>query len=166
MSQQIFACLSLFAAVTTTLVAGFTFTFAVIIMPGIKQLEDSAFIRTFQVIDGIIQGGQPLFGVVWIGSILSTLAIAAIGLFQFDGWHKWVPVAVATVYFVGVQLPTFTINIPRNNRLQTLQVGLMDHASIVKERSYFEATWNRWNVIRTWVALAVSISLMLIFKTT
>lgn len=164
MIQQIFPYLSLFAAVSTTLVAGLTLTFATVIMPGLKQLGDAAFIRTFQVIDGIIQNGQPVFGVVWVGSILSTFAIAGLGFFHVDGWPKWVLVAVAVVYFAGVQLPTFTINVPRNNRLQAVQVESTDAARLAEERTYFEATWNRWNVIRTCVALPVAVALILVFK--
>ena len=164
MIQQIFPYLSLFAAVTTTLVAGLTLTFAVIIMPGIKKLGDGAFIRAFQVIDGIIQNGQPVFGVVWIGSILSTFGIAGLGLFLVDGWPKWVILAAAVIYFVGVQLPTFTINVPRNNRLQAVKVESADTATLAAERAYFEVTWNRWSIIRTWVALVVSVALILVFK--
>ena len=39
------------------LVAGFLFTYAVVVMPGFKVLEDRAYIRAFQVTDGVIQRG-------------------------------------------------------------------------------------------------------------
>ena len=36
------------------LVTGFVFTYAVVVMPGLKQLCDEEFIRAFQVTDAII----------------------------------------------------------------------------------------------------------------
>lgn len=165
MIQHLFTYSALFAAVSTTLVAGLTLTFAIVIMPGIRKLDDGPFIRAFQVIDGIIQNGQPVFGFVWIGSILSTFILAGLGLFQADGGLRWAILAAAVIYFAGVQVPTFTINVPRNNRLQSVVVASADAATLARERAWFESTWNLWNVIRTWVALAVAVALILIFKT-
>ncbi|MEO0796806.1 MAG: DUF1772 domain-containing protein [Verrucomicrobiota bacterium] len=164
-TQAIFSNLLLFATVTTTLVAGLTLTFAVVIMPGIKKLCDAEFIRAFQVIDGIIQNGQPVFVLVWLGSIISLLAAAGLGLWQLSGTGRWLLIAAATLYFLGVQLPTFTVNVPRNNELQQLETRTMDDASMQSARKHFEGTWNRWNVIRTWVAITVSVILILVFKT-
>lgn len=38
-----------------SLVAGFVFAFAVVVMPGIGNLGDGAFLRAFQVMDRVIQ---------------------------------------------------------------------------------------------------------------
>ena len=53
------------------LVTGFVFTYAVVVMPGLKQLCDKEFIRAFQVTDAIIQNNHPFFMMVWLGSIIS-----------------------------------------------------------------------------------------------
>jgi uncharacterized membrane protein len=67
------------ATVLCSLVAGFLFAFATVVMPGIKSLDDGSFIRAFQVIDGVTQKGQPAFGFVWVGSVLSLVAAAVMG---------------------------------------------------------------------------------------
>src|SRR5690348_16144914 len=67
------------------LVADILFAFATVVMPGIKGLDDGAFIRAFQVIDAVIQGYQPLFLLVWIGSALSTIAAEVIGGWRLAG---------------------------------------------------------------------------------
>ena len=41
-----------------SLVAGFLFAFAVVVMPGIRNLGDREFLRAFQEIDGVIQRGH------------------------------------------------------------------------------------------------------------
>ena len=40
-------------------------------MPGIAKLDDGGYLRTFQVIDGVIQKNQPIFVTIWIGSIIA-----------------------------------------------------------------------------------------------
>jgi uncharacterized membrane protein len=47
------------AALLCSLVSGFLFAFAVVIMPGIRNLGDREFLRAFQAIDGVIQRGNP-----------------------------------------------------------------------------------------------------------
>ena len=47
-----------------TLVTGFVFTYAIVVMPGFGNLNDREFIQAFQATDGIIQNNQPLFIIV------------------------------------------------------------------------------------------------------
>ena len=70
-----------------SLVAGFLFAFAIVTMPGIKNLNDREFIRAFQGIDGIIQNNQPIFMLVWVGSVVALLASAVLML----GWRGLLP---------------------------------------------------------------------------
>ena len=55
-----------------TLVTGFVFTYAIVVMPGFGKLNDREFIQAFQATDGIIQNNQPLFILVWGGSIAAS----------------------------------------------------------------------------------------------
>ena len=68
-----------------SLVAGFVFAFAVVVMPGIKHLKDAEFIRAFQVMDRIIQNNQPLFILVWVGSALALIVAAGLGIAELTG---------------------------------------------------------------------------------
>ena len=148
------------AAFLCSLVAGFLFAFAVVIMPGIRNLGDREFLRAFQAIDGVIQRGQPLFGLVWLGSVLTLVAGLALGVGQVAGLEKLFLAIAGGVYLLGVQLPTFLVNIPLNNELQALDFEEADAASCRTARERFEPRWNRWNTIRT--ALAVLASAMLV----
>ena len=56
------------------LVGGFIFTYAIVVMPGLSNLNNRDFLRAFQVTDAVIQNKQPLFMFTWVGSILAVLA--------------------------------------------------------------------------------------------
>ena len=71
-------------------------------------------------------------------------------------------IAAVVVYLVGVQLPTATINIPLNNRLQTLDVDALDETARQEARRAFEPRWNQWNSIRTALACLASVLLLVL----
>lgn len=144
------------ATLLCSLVAGFLFAFAVVIMPGIARLDDGEFIRAFQAVDGVIQDNRPLFMVVWVGSVVVLIAAAALGVVQLDGVSRALLIAAVLLYVVGVQLPTGAVNVPLNNTLQTLDVDAMDEASRRAARAAFEPRWNRWSAIRTVASIVVS----------
>ncbi len=150
------------ATLLVALVAGFVFAFATVVMPGIAKLGDREFIRSFQVIDGIIQNGQPVFGLVWMGSAVALLVSAVMGTLQLDGIERVFVVVSALAYVFGVQVPTFRINVPLNNALQKLDVDAMDEDALASARRAFENRWVRWNSIRTVVASLVSVALMFV----
>ncbi len=145
-----------------SLVAGFLFSFAVVVMPGINRLSDREFIRAFQAMDGIIQNNQPIFMLVWIGSVLALVTAATLGFSYLEGWPSWLLIVAAVGYLLGVQLPTFTINVPLNNRLQSLAVDASDDSALAVSREVFEGLWNRWNIIRTVIACLVSLLLIVV----
>ena len=70
----------IFSILTCSLVTGFIFTYAVVVMPGLSKLNDKEFIRAFQVTDGIIQNNQPLFMLIWVGSIIAILSSILIAI--------------------------------------------------------------------------------------
>lgn len=148
------------AALLCSLVAGFVFAFACVAMPGIGTLDDQEFLHSFQVMDRVIQNNQPLFVLVWAGSIVTLLLSTAIGVGRLAGLDRTLLLAAVVVYLVGVQLPTLTINVPLNNQLQTLDLEAMNDDTLAKARGDFEPRWNRWNQIRT--ALATLTSALLI----
>lgn len=159
----IFEIVLMIATFLTALVAGLVFAFAVVIMPGIQTLPDKEFIRAFQVMDRIIQNKQPLFMLAWLGSTAALLVSVGLGITSLAGVPLGLLLMAAAVYLLVVQLPTVTINIPLNNKLQTLQVDSMNEPELRAAREAFEPPWNRWNTIRTWcacVTLALLIALL------
>jgi len=84
------------------------------------------------------------------------------GALQLEGIERVFLVGSALIYVVGVQAPTFRINVPLNNALQTLDVDAMDDDALALARRDFEARWVRWNAIRTAIATLVSVALMVV----
>ena len=160
--MDLFQVALVFETLLCTLVAGFVFAFAVVVMPGIRRLGDGEFLRAFQVIDRVIQDGHPVFMFVWIGSVVALLAAAALGLGQLDGTERMLMIAAVVVYLLGVQLPTATINIPLNNTVQSLAIADMDATAQEAARHEFESRWNASNAIRTVLASLASGLLLLL----
>jgi len=150
------------AALLCALVAGFLFAFAVVVMPGIGRLGDDGFIRGFQVMDGVIQRNQPVFMLVWVGSVAAVVSAVAMGIGELDAVGHVLLILAATLWIFGVQLPTLAINVPLNNRLQRVDVGQASSAEHKAARAAFEARWNRWNVIRTMLACVATLLLLVL----
>jgi len=101
---------------------------------------------------------------VWLGSIIALVTATALGIGQLAGAMRLLLIFAAAVYLLGVQLPTITINIPLNNRLQALKVDALDETAQNVARKDFEARWNQSNLIRTaFASLASFLLLLLLF---
>ena len=158
--MSLFPVLLMLATLLCSLVAGLVFAFATVVMPGIRSLGDGEFIRAFQVIDGVIQRGQPLFVAVWLGSAVTLIAATVAGYAGLDQTSRVTMVVVSALYVLGVQLPTVVVNVPLNNGLQSLEVGTMNGEELASARAGFESRWNRSNVFRTVVAIVTTITLI------
>lgn len=163
-TQTIFSNMLMLAAFLCALATGFIFIFAIVIMPGIGALNNRDFLKAFQVIDGVIQRGQPLFILVWVGSVGALLIATFLGFSQLEGIARILIVVAAVVYVLGMQFPTVAINVPLNNRVQTLDLDTLDETSAATERQNFEERWNRWNIIRTAFASVASILLLVVIR--
>ena len=104
LTEGIFQITLILATFLSSLVAGLLFVFAIVVMPGIKSLNDGDFIRAFQVMDGVIQNNQPIFVLVWVGSALALIASAVIGFGQLDGIARALIEAGAPVYALTPQV--------------------------------------------------------------
>jgi uncharacterized membrane protein len=101
---------------------------------------------------------------VWVGSVLALVISAVLGIQQLNGIGLLFLIIAVLAYLVGVQVPTATINIPLNNRLQTLDVNVLDETAQQEARQDFEPRWNQWNSIRTvFASLASALLSTLLF---
>jgi len=158
----VFQSALIISAFLCSLVAGFLFAYAVVVMPGIKNLNDRDFIRAFQVTDRIIQNNHPVFMLVWIGSVISIIVSALYGIGSLQGVDFILLSLAALAYVFGVQVPTISIHLPLNNKLQTLDVDTMSETDIKVARNDFESRWNTSNLIRTAIAGCVSALLIIL----
>ena len=147
-----------------TLVTGFIFTYAVIVMPGLSKLDDKEFLRAFQDTDGIIQNKQPLFMLTWIGSIVSVLGTVFCAILSLELRGSFLIILCGVVYLLGVQGITMSIHLPLNKKLQKLVLDELSNQFLKEERGSFEEKWNFYNKIRTALAFSVSL-LFLVFLT-
>lgn len=160
--MSIFQTALLLSAFLCSLVAGFLFSYAIVVMPGIKNLNDREFIRTFQVTDRIIQNNHPIFMLVWIGSAIAIIVSALYGVGRLQGVDLFLLALATLAYVLGVQVPTIAIHLPLNNKLQTLDVDAMSETDIKVARNDFEPRWNTSNLIRTAIASCVSLVLIIL----
>ena len=145
-----------------SLVAGLLFGFTVVVMPGIAKLPDKEFLLAFKYMDGIIQDEQPLFILVWGGSILSVIITSVLGIMNLSGTHFYLLMIASVLYLLGVQLPTFRFNITLNNSLQNLDIEGLEDTEAAIFRTGFETPWNRWNRLRTANAIIAVLMLLLL----
>ena len=130
-------------------------------MPGLSKLDDKEFIKAFQVTDGIIQNNQPIFILIWVGSIISVVSTIIISIFTLGILEGWKIIFVSLVYLIGVQAITIIIHLPLNRRIKKIDINSTNLQSLNEERKNFETKWNYFNNIRTVIAFLVTLFFLL-----
>ena len=154
----------IFTILLCSLVSGFIFTYSIVVMPGLSNLNDKDFLKAFQVTDAVIQNNQPLFMFTWIGSIVAILTTIVASLITVGLLESWLIILVGAAYFLGVQGITVAIHIPLNNHIQKLNIEELNDKTLAYERKNFEAKWNFFNKIRTFVAISASSLLLIVLS--
>ena len=150
-----------FSTLLCSLVTGFILTYAIVVMPGLSKLDDKEFIKAFQVTDGIIQNNQPIFILIWVGSIISVVSTIIISIFTLGLLEAWKIIFVSLFYLLGVQAITIIIHLPLNKRIQNIDINSTNLQSLNEERKNFETKWNYFNYIRTIIAFLVTLFFLL-----
>ncbi|MFK7967248.1 MAG: DUF1772 domain-containing protein, partial [Burkholderiaceae bacterium] len=125
----------IFSALLCALVAGLVFTFAIVVMPGLRTMADCEYLRAFKAMDRVIQDNQPIFMLVWLGSVVAVLGTTVMGISRLDGLDRFLLITASAIYVFGVHLPTVLINVPINNQLQAQP---LDALSEIELRSLTE----------------------------
>ena len=160
--MDIFTVVMLIATLLCALVAGFLLAFAIVVMPGIKTFSDYDFLKSFKVMDKVIQDNSPSFMIVWAGSVFTLLIAAVMAFFQLDGINLILVVSAAVLYMFGVQLPTGVVNVPLNNALQKKDLDNESEKDLSQSRIDFEARWVKWNSVRTVVSILTALILIIV----
>ena len=154
----------IFSIILCSLVSGFIFTYAIVVMPGLSKLNDKEFIRAFQVTDAVIQNNQPIFMFTWIGSIVSLFSTILTSVISFGLSEAWLIILISIIYLLGVQGITMVIHIPLNNHIQKVVIEELSYEAINEERVKFERKWNYFNNIRTSISISVSLLLLILLS--
>ena len=152
----------IFSILSCSLVGGFIFTYAIVVMPGLSKLNDKDFLRAFQVTDAVIQNKQPLFMFTWIGSIVAMLTTILVSLASVGLQETWLILLIGVAYLLGVQGITISIHIPLNNHIQKVKIEELNDETLANERLKFETRWNFFNYIRTSIAIFVSVIMLIL----
>jgi uncharacterized membrane protein len=132
------------AAVTVGLMAGLFAAFSYAVMPGLRRVDDRAFVAIMQRINVAII--NPWFLVCFLGGLLFT---ALAGVLHLGGESRAaVPWIVAGfVLYAWTLAITGRVNVPLNNALDA--AGPPEQiADLPAVRGQFEARWVRWNTVR------------------
>ena len=154
----------IFSILSCSLVGGFIFTYAIVVMPGLSDLNDKDFLRAFQKTDAIIQNNQPIFMFTWIGSIVAMLTTILVSLVSVGLSETWLIVLVGVAYLLGVQGITVAIHIPLNNHIQKIKIEDLNNKTLADERLKFEIKWNLFNNMRTGIAIFVSLLMLVLLS--
>jgi len=132
------------ALLSAGLMAGLFTGYSYSVMPGIKILDDRAWIAALQHINRVILNGR--FMTAFLGSVVFALAAVILGFFQDD--RSALPWTIAglvcnLVMFIG----TMAKNVPLNDRLEAAgdPAAIEDPAAL---RGEVEETWIKWNHVR------------------
>jgi len=141
------------AGIVTGLSAGIFAAFQVAVLPGLKQVDDDAFVATFQGINRAIV--NPAFLAVFFGAPI-LIGIATAGWWQDDR-----PVAVWLGIALALQVANLAItiggNIPLNDALAG--AGIVTGPGATAARSAFEAPWSRLHTVRTLASVASTVAI-------
>lgn len=143
------------ATTASGLAAGLFYSFAIAVMPGLRQVDDRSFVDAMQRINVAILNGW--FAFSFAGALLLTV-LAAILEWRAGARSVALWIAVAVVLYVAVLLVTFAVNVPLNDKLAAAGAPgrIADLAGV---RAAFETSWVRWNVVRAVLSTASFVAL-------
>jgi uncharacterized membrane protein len=133
------------ATITTGLVAGLLFAYAVSVMPALRLVDDRTFVEVMQRINVAIINGW--FLTCFVGALVFTVLAGLLHL-GADSRSALPWIVAAFVLYVAALVITGRLNVPLNNAL--VAAGEPDRiADLATVRERFEAPWVRWNIART-----------------
>ena len=118
MTEDLITAGAVAAAVGCALVAGLLFAFSTSVMPALRQRPAAEGIAVMQTINSTIL--NPLFGLVFGGTTLLSLLLAASAPFTTDESHATLRGIGSALYVVGVFIETMAVNVPMNNALDAV----------------------------------------------
>jgi uncharacterized membrane protein len=138
------------AALTSGLAAGLFYAYSYSVMPGLGRADDRTFVMGMQRINEAILNGW--FALCFVGALVFTAL--ALALHVPSGGRSVLPwIVAALVLYVVVLVVTFAVNVPLNDELNA--AGDPDRvADLAAVRERFEATWVRWNIVRSVASIA------------
>jgi uncharacterized membrane protein len=133
------------ATLTTGLVAGVFYAYAVSVNLGLAAQPDASYVSTMNAINERIE--NPLFFASFFGAILFLLAALAVHSPRPRSGRFWLVALACALYVGGGFLVTVFANVPLNEGL----AGVSAEASsdeLASARTAYEGPWGFWNGVR------------------
>ncbi len=132
------------ALLSSGLLAGLYYAYAVSVMPALGAFDDRTFIDVMNKINVVIV--NPPFLLTFLGSVGFTALAGA--CYLRPGARPvliWIGIGLAlNIASLGI---TTVVNVPLNDKLATA-AGSTSTADLASLRAQFESSWLRWNMIR------------------
>lgn len=128
-------------------IGGVFFGFSTFVMKALGQVPPAQGARAMQRINVVVL--NPLFLGMFMGTAFVAVGAAIAGALAASPWL----VAGGLLYLVGTFGVTMAFNVPRNNRLATLNA---DTAEATDYWPLYRRQWTGWNHVRTAAALAAA----------
>lgn len=132
------------ATVASGLAAGLLYGFACAVMPGLKEVDDRAFVSTMQSVNRRILNGW--FLLTFVGSPVLTIGAGVAAFVADTGDHRFAIGGAAVLSLLSVAI-TGSINVPLNNALDAAG-DPAPGTSVAAVRARFERRWTRGNIAR------------------
>lgn len=142
--------------IAVSLLSGLLFSFSIAVSPGLKYLSDIEFLKAMQSIN------KEILNALFFLCFFSPLLLFPLTIFfqQHSTSNRWLLILGFIAYFM-VLLITATINVPLNNQLEKFDLLHANQLELSKMREIFENRWTFWNNIRTVLAVASLVFLVL-----
>jgi len=134
------------ATLTTGLVAGVFYAYAVSVNLGLAAQPNAGYVATMQAINERIQ--NPVFFASFFGALLFLLvALAAHYSPRPRSGRFWLVALASALYIGGGFLLTAFVNVPMNEELARVAADA-SAGELARARAGYESSWNFWNGVR------------------
>jgi len=146
------------ATLTTGLIAGVFYAYAVSVNLGLAAQPDASYLATMQAINERIQ--NPLFFLSFFGAVLFLLATLAAHYSPRPRSGRFWLVALACLLYVGGGfLLTVFVNVPLNEQLARVAADASP-GELARARDGYEGLWNFWNGVRAMFSFLAFLALV------
>src|SRR5215204_7357540 len=133
------------ATLTTGLIAGVFYAYAVSVNLGLAAQPDAAYVATMRAINERIE--NPLFFASFFGAVLFLLAAFAAHYRRPRSGRFWLVALACVLYIGGSFLLTSFVSVRRNNQLAAVDLDAPARV-LADARDAYEGPWEFWNGVR------------------
>jgi len=133
------------ATLTTGLIAGVFYAYAVSVNLGLAAQPDASYVAVMQAINERIQ--NPLFFASFFGAVLFLMAALVVYSPRPRSGRFWLIALACVLYVGGGFLLTVFVNVPLNEELARVAADA-SAGELARARAGYEDPWSFWNGVR------------------